>query len=113
MGLKVDPAAQDAIRTLAPAVKGRVREALRLLAEDPFHSDLDWKVLATHGPDRLVRVRLGDYRIVYLLRPDHRYVLRVMHRREGYGWLERLGAGPSPRRAPARRRPEKSDERKD
>lgn len=89
MGLKFDPRAQDAIRTFAPAPKKAIKRAHRLIRDDPYHADLNWKIMDQHGPHRLIRVRVGDYRIVYLLRPDHKYILRIMHRREGYGWLER------------------------
>jgi mRNA-degrading endonuclease RelE of RelBE toxin-antitoxin system len=87
--LRFHPGVQDAIRTLAPATKKAVREALRLLEVDPRHPSLDWKVLRTKGADVFLRVRVGDYRIICLLRPDAVYVDRVMHRSEGYGWLER------------------------
>lgn len=89
MTLRYHPGVQDMIRTLAPTPKKAIREALRLLASDPRHPKLDWKALRTKGADVFMRIRVGDYRIVVLVRPEAIYVDRVMHRREGYGWLER------------------------
>jgi mRNA-degrading endonuclease RelE of RelBE toxin-antitoxin system len=89
--LLVDPSVRDFLRTLAPSPRRDLRAALRQIAEDPYHEDLDVKVLRSHGPDRLLRVRVRQYRIVYVLRGQTTAVLRALHRSEGYGWLERAG----------------------
>ena len=92
MGLEYQPGSRDFLRTLAPAPRKALRQALQLLAKDPYHEGLDWKVLRTRGADRLLRYRvLKRYRIVVLLRGDRRIVWRIFHRDEGYGWLERAG----------------------
>lgn len=92
MGLKFAPDVQDFVRTLAPAVKKEIRAALAAIARDPRPSDLDVKVLRKDGAHRYFRLRVGDYRIVYSPRGTTTYVWRILHRSEGYGWLERLDA---------------------
>lgn len=89
--LLVDPSVRDFLRTVAPAARKDLRAALRRIAEDPYHEALDVKVLRSHGPDRLLRVRVRQYRIVYVLRGETTAILRALHRSEGYGWLERSG----------------------
>ncbi|MFA5943333.1 MAG: hypothetical protein WC876_02585 [Candidatus Thermoplasmatota archaeon] len=37
------------------------------------------------------RIRVGTYRVVYARHERAHRVLKVFHRSEGYGWLERLG----------------------
>lgn len=90
MGLKFAPEVQSYVRTLAPEPKKRIRAVLRALREDPRAEALDVKLLRTDGDFRIYRARVGNYRIVYSPRGEHTYVWRIMHRSEGYGWLERL-----------------------
>lgn len=89
MKLRFHPSVQATVSGLAPGPKKELRRALRLVANDPRHDELDWKVLRTRGPRVFLRARVGSYRIIYTIQPDAVYVARVMHRREGYGWLER------------------------
>jgi hypothetical protein len=35
-------------------------------------------------------VRVGNWRIVFRAHGDRLEVIRIFHRREGYGWLDRL-----------------------
>lgn len=91
MGLRYAPEVQPFVRTLAPEPKRAIRTALRLIAEDPLHPDLDKKLLRKDAQVRFWRARvLKDYRIVYSPRPDHTYAWAIMHRDEGYDWLDRL-----------------------
>jgi mRNA-degrading endonuclease RelE of RelBE toxin-antitoxin system len=89
--LRYAPDVQDFVRVLSPSAKKALREATDLIKKDPFHPGLDVKVLRKGGADRFLRARVAkDYRIVYSPRPDHTSVWRIMHRSEGYDWLERL-----------------------
>jgi mRNA-degrading endonuclease RelE of RelBE toxin-antitoxin system len=91
MGLRYAPDVQDFVRTLSPRAKKAIREATDLLAKDPYHPNLDIKVLRKQGADRFIRARVAkDYRIVYTPRPGYTYIWRIMHRSEGYDWLEKL-----------------------
>lgn len=92
MGLTYDPGCAEFIASLPPTVKKAARAALGLLDGDPRARGLDWKRLETAATiDHVYRVRVGDYRIAYVLRGAQTRVVRVFHRREGYRWLERLG----------------------
>jgi mRNA-degrading endonuclease RelE of RelBE toxin-antitoxin system len=90
MGLRFAPAVQEFVRTLAPEPKRDIRKAIRLLARDPRHPDLDVKVLRADGALRFFRARVRQYRIVYSVKANDVYVWRIVHRSEGYAWLERL-----------------------
>lgn len=90
MGLKFAPEVQDFVRTLAPGPKKAIRRALEAIRGDPRAPGFDVKVLRKDGPVRYFRVRVGDYRIVFSPRGKLTYVWRIMHRSEGYDWLERL-----------------------
>jgi mRNA-degrading endonuclease RelE of RelBE toxin-antitoxin system len=90
MALRSSAGTRDYIRTLAPRPRKEIRAALRLIAEDPRHPKLDLKLLRVKGARRVFRIRVGDYRIVFTPRPGHTFVLRIIHRSEGYDWLERL-----------------------
>lgn len=90
MGLRFAPEVQDFVRSLAPEPKRDLRAALRKIAQDPRHPDLDVRVLRKEGAQRFFRARVRDYRIVYSPRGPHVYVWRILHRSEGYGWLDRL-----------------------
>jgi len=88
MGLKYDPSVQDFIRGLAPAPKKAIRQALAHIADDPYHPELAINILDTAGPERMLRARVANhYRIVYLVKPGHVYIRKVMHRSDGYRWL--------------------------
>lgn len=90
LGLKFAPEAQDLLLTLAPAPKREIRAALRLIAQDPRHPDLNLKLLRKDGPYYFFRARVGDYRIIFAPVGDNIFVWRIQHRRDGYDWLERL-----------------------
>lgn len=66
---------------------------MRALSDDPMgqSSGLDVKELTTpeSGP-RAFRLRVGDWRVVCLVREREVQVLRTFHRRDGHGWMERL-----------------------
>jgi mRNA-degrading endonuclease RelE of RelBE toxin-antitoxin system len=91
--VRLDPGfAARELTALPPEVKRRVRGALRQLAADPTGSrhGLDVKELApTLRASRAFRLRLGDWRVVFLVEARELQVMRIFHRREGYGWLER------------------------
>jgi mRNA-degrading endonuclease RelE of RelBE toxin-antitoxin system len=73
-----------------PAVKARLRDALRSLAKDPTgrKAGLDVKELQVPGGPRLYRCAVGGYRIAFLVQPDQLRVVRIFHRSQGYAWLD-------------------------
>lgn len=91
--VRLDPDfAAPVLGRLPPATKRRLREALRALAHDPDGRDrgLDVKELVSADPGTpAFRLRVGDWRVALLVEGLEIRVLRIFHRREGYGWMER------------------------
>ncbi len=79
--VELRPAAAKALRKLDPQVRGRIQGAIALLAQDPRPP------AARALQDRSgLRVRVGDYRIIYTVQDDILLVVVVTlgHRREIY-----------------------------
>lgn len=92
MGLTYAPGCVEFIATLPPPPKRALRAALDLLDDDPRAHGLDWKRLETaqsSGP--VYRLRVGDYRVVYVVLASETRVVGIFHRREGYRWMLRMG----------------------
>lgn len=79
--IELRPAAVRALRKLDPSVRHRIQGAIALLAQDPRPP----AARALQGRPGL-RVRVGDYRIVYTVADDVLLVVVVTlgHRREVY-----------------------------
>ena len=79
--IELRPAAVRALRKLDPQVRGRVQGVIALLAEDPRPP----AARALRGRPGL-RVRVGDYRIIYTVADDVLVVVVVTlgHRRDVY-----------------------------
>jgi len=79
--IELRPAAVRALRKLDPQVRRRVQGAIALLALDPRPPG----ARALQGRPGL-RVRVGDYRIIYTLEDDVLLVVvvRLGHRRDVY-----------------------------
>ena len=80
--IEVTPAAQRDLKALPRDVLKRVDAKILALADNPrpFGSRL------LRGQERLFRVRVGDYRIVYQIEDDRLVILvvRVRHRGKAY-----------------------------
>lgn len=100
--VKLDVAfAAPVLSQMPPAPKRRMKDALRRLAEDPSGrtAGLDVKELdASDELPRLYRLRVGDWRAVFTVGDSDLIVSRIFHRREGYGWMERLDEPAATRR---------------
>jgi len=79
--IELRPAAERALRKLDPQIRPRIQGAIALLARDPRPPG----AIALKGRPGL-RVRVGDYRIIYTVRDDVLLVAVVAlgHRREVY-----------------------------
>jgi len=80
--VRLVPAARRQLRSLDPQVRRQLEPTLRSLADDPRPAG----VKALQGRRGYLRVRVGDYRIVYQVQDDVLLVLVVQlgHRREVY-----------------------------
>jgi mRNA interferase RelE/StbE len=67
---------------LAQPIRGRLTRALAALSSDPRPTGA--KLLT--GPDRIWRLRVGDYRILYRVDDDvvQVLVIRIRHRSDAY-----------------------------
>ena len=76
------PAAERALEKIAQPTLRRIAKAIDNLGTDPRPSG----VTALQGEPGLLRIRVGDYRIIYIVRDDVLTVLVVTvgHRREVY-----------------------------
>ncbi len=89
----VERTVQDQLRRLAPQTKKKIKRALSSLAEIPAPPDRTSNVKRLDAPDQgepVYRLRIGDYRGVFVVRSTEVRVVRVFHREEGYDWLRRL-----------------------
>jgi len=79
--IELRPAAARSLRKLDPHVRRRVQGAIALLAQDPRPPG----ARALQGRPGL-RVRVGDYRIIYTVEDDVLLVVvvRLGHRRDVY-----------------------------
>jgi mRNA interferase RelE/StbE len=79
--IELRPAAVRALRKLDPQVRHRIQGAIALLAQDPRPPG----ARALQGRSGL-RVRIGDYRIIYTVEDDVLLVVvvRLGHRRDVY-----------------------------
>lgn len=81
---------RDALARLPPKGKQALRAALDTLREaGPDGAGLDVKALRGAGKG-MFRLRVGDLRLAFRLRGRDIEVIHIFHRRQGYGWMERM-----------------------
>jgi len=84
--LKVAASVSKKLRSLDPPERRRLTRAILTLAEDPYPPGKKWKRLkGLH--DQFVRLREGDYRILYEVDGEEDHILAVVHRRDLEKWL--------------------------
>jgi len=81
MHILLSKQARKALLATQPKRAATIREAIALLAEDPQRAELDIKKLV--GRDGY-RLRVGDWRVIYVLMPDTRDVLWIGPRGDAY-----------------------------
>jgi mRNA interferase RelE/StbE len=78
--IRLKPSAEKDLRKLPKDVLQRVFQVLESLPSDPFPHQSS----KLTGTDRLYRIRVGDYRIVYEAGAAELTVHYIRHRREVY-----------------------------
>lgn len=81
----VSATAAESFTAIPPSERKRIRSALEALAHDPFgdRSDIDVKRLQATTPTKY-RLRVGSYRVVFVVDRDTVRVLDVFRRERGY-----------------------------
>ena len=76
------PSVEKDLRSLSKILISRVLERVERLKNDPFPR----QAITLSGTERLYRIRVGDYRIVYEVDTQAKQILihYVRHRREVY-----------------------------
>ncbi|MGH2393387.1 MAG: type II toxin-antitoxin system RelE family toxin [Candidatus Limnocylindria bacterium] len=76
------PTAAKALEKLVPSVRHRLKTAIDRLEREPRPAG----VKALSGQTGLLRIRVGDYRIIYRVVDDELliFVIRIGHRAEAY-----------------------------
>ena len=76
------PSVEKDLRPLPKSVVARVMERIEKLKDEPFPQ----QVVKLSGTERLYRIRVGDYRIVYEVDTEAKQITihYVRHRREVY-----------------------------
>ena len=82
----VSESAIKQIRKLEQQTINRIRKQLQVLKEDPFQkrSGADIKKLKGFRNPELYRLRIGDYRLVYVVIGDTVKITEVFHKGKGY-----------------------------
>lgn len=80
--IKFKSSAAKELRNLPSEIKQRLKIALDKLRSEPR----PYGVVKLQGDDQLYRIRVGDYRIVYLIDDESKLVrvTRIRHRRDVY-----------------------------
>lgn len=92
MKVRVSAEAADALRRLPTPVKARLKKALARLAKDPFgHEGTPGIRKLQSRAGAVYRLRVGAWRIVYLVDGNDVRVVKVFPREDGYGWMDRMG----------------------
>ena len=74
--------ASRALRSLSANTERRIRSKLDQLALD--EAGLRNMIKALKGGSGALRLRIGDWRVIYSVEGDDLIVLRIAHRREAY-----------------------------
>lgn len=90
--VRLDPLyAAPVLTRLPPVPKKRIRKALRTLREDPTGLTTGLKVKRLDREPTVreaYRLRIGEWRLAFVVEGEDLYVLKIFHRDEGYDWLE-------------------------
>ncbi|MFQ6059870.1 MAG: type II toxin-antitoxin system RelE/ParE family toxin [Thermoplasmata archaeon] len=85
----ISETARKQLRALREKVRKRIKKALLEIREDPFRSQAGANIKKLKGPKRdYYRLRLGDYRVIYTVKGTGIMVVKILHRRRAYSWLE-------------------------
>jgi len=82
--------AVNELENLPIADKSRIKLHLKELEDNPFRPrpKADIKKLSGFSKPDLYRLRIGNWRIIYVISENEVRVTEIMQRNKGYSWLE-------------------------
>ena len=88
--LLISKAALKQLELLTKDIQDRIRTALQEVKDNPFEPrpKADIKKLRKLTKHQLYRLRVGNYRIVYVVEGRDIKVAKIFPRGEGYEWLD-------------------------
>jgi len=78
-GLAITSSAKRQLRRVPAPKLGQINRAFSDMCEDPFSGD----VKCLRGLDGALRRRVGDWRVLYELNPDHKVIVVTAVKRRG------------------------------
>ena len=77
------------LQNLPANLQKRIKRSLAGLEEDSFRSRAKVHIKKLMGPKKIYyRLRIGDYRVVYVIEDKNVKVAKIFHRSAGYDWIE-------------------------
>ena len=77
------------LRALPTGTGDRIKRALAELGDHPFRSRSGVDIKRLKGPGRdYFRMRIGDYRAIYVVEGHRELVAKIIRRSEAYKWLD-------------------------
>jgi mRNA-degrading endonuclease RelE of RelBE toxin-antitoxin system len=76
--------ADKTLARMGPSMQERILEGLRQLKADPFTPRPKADIRMLRGDRAQLRLRVGDYRVFYVVDEDVVYVTDILHRSHAY-----------------------------
>jgi len=81
--------ARRQLKSLHAETQQRIKGALTELSEDPYHSRPRADIKKLVGPKReYYRLRIGNYRVIYVIKEKDILVAKILSRSKAYHWIE-------------------------
>lgn len=86
----ISESARDFFYSLEEKWQNRLKKSFRSLKENPFkkRSGADIKKLKGSFNPAIYRMRVGDYRIIYVILEKEIKITSIIQRGKGYKWLD-------------------------
>ena len=81
--------ARTQLKRLPDKLQKRIKKALSELGTDPYKPRPKCDIKRVKGPKRLYyRLRVGNYRAIYVVENDNVKVAKILPRSKAYDWIE-------------------------
>ncbi len=86
MDVLIHEAADKVLKKLDQKTQARIKQRLKLLAQNPYSAQIDVVKLKIggNGPD-LFRLRVGDFRVIYSIHQNQILITDIKRREQAYG----------------------------